>query len=132
MAVLAGLAMLSILAWRAREWRIRQLAPFSPLAKAYLERAAAADSVGLLALSTDAEPVHRILAMQRIAPEQLATVRRTLQLRGGAIDSAHALVEYRTEATICPPYLEERGMFHFEFILVDDAWLVNLAAPPPC
>lgn len=130
--VVVGLALLASLAWGAREWRMRQLATFTPLALTYLDRAAAADSVGLLALATDPAPVQRILTMQRLAPEQLALVRRTLQIRGGVVDDLGALVLYRTEATICPPYLEERGMFQFQFTRVDGAWRVNYAAPPPC
>ena len=131
-AVAVGLVVLVCLAWGAREWRVRRLARFTPLAVTYLDRAAAGDSVGLRALSTDPEPVQRILTMRRLAPEQLALVRRSLRIQGGVVEGNEALVLYHTDATICPSYVGERGNFQFQFTRVGGAWRINLAAPPPC
>jgi hypothetical protein len=118
------------LGWHA--WRLSRLSPFTPLATEFLTHAAFADSVALVQLAAYPEPVARVLSMQRVAPEELAVVRRSLRLSGGLREASRALVVYETEAHFCPAYMSPRGTFHFQFVRGADAWLVEYAGPPPC
>jgi hypothetical protein len=127
--VAVGLIAIVGLAWSARAWQVRRLAPFTPLAEAFLDLAVAGDSAGLAALATDPEPVQRILTIQRRAPEQLALMRHTLHLRAGLLEPDKALVRYGTDALICPSYLEHRGDFQVQFSRVAGKWRIDYAAP---
>jgi hypothetical protein len=131
-ALALGVAAIAALEWGARRWRLRRLATFTPLVETFLDRAIAADSLGLLARSSDPGVVKRILRVRRTSPDDIALVRGTMRLTGGVWEEGRALLVYDTEASFCPARLGRRGEFHVQLVRVGAAWLVDHAAPPPC
>lgn len=133
----AGLALallvlvLGVSAALARVWYERRFAEFTPMTRAFLERAVARDSVGLAALAADPEPVEIILRYRDTQPGILQQSLRGLRSAGGARTGDSVWVWYASEADWCAGFAGQTNL-QVQFVRVRGAWRVRYAGPGIC